>query len=291
MFTFAHISDLHMALRPKLSQLLGKRGLGYINWQRKRKYVHRPKVLVAITHDLKSRATDHIAVTGDLVNLSLATEYARARQWLDALGTPANVTVVPGNHDTYVNDAERMPEQFWGDYMRGDDGLDRFPFVRRRSGVALIALSTACPTGPFLATGSLGARQLARFADLLDQTREMFRAVLIHHPPVTPSRRFLRRLTDAPALRRVLAEKGAELLIHGHDHRFSLRRLEGPGSTTIPAIGVPSASADAPHGDEDGSGYHLFTVDGAAGAWSCELERRMRDADGTIRDGERLKIC
>ncbi len=32
MFTLAHLSDLHLAVEPRGSQLLSKRGLGYINW-------------------------------------------------------------------------------------------------------------------------------------------------------------------------------------------------------------------------------------------------------------------
>jgi len=282
MITLAHLSDLHLAARPKLSELAGKRGLGFINWQRKRKYIHRPEVLEAITRDLKAHKVDHIAVTGDLVNLALPDEYVRARQWLETLGGPNEVTVVPGNHDVYVRSAEQLPAEYWGDTMRGDDGFDRFPFVRRRGNVALIALSTGLPTGPLMATGRLGDRQLARFANALDQTRGGLRIVLIHHPPMSPLRRYFRRLVDAAALRRVLAEKGAELLLHGHDHRRSLVWLEGPQNRKIPAVGVPSASAGAPHGDEDGAGYDLFEIDDTPDHWHCDMIARQRNADATI---------
>ncbi|HTV35743.1 MAG TPA: metallophosphoesterase, partial [Xanthobacteraceae bacterium] len=64
MFVLAHLSDLHMASRPRLAELAGKRGLGFINWQRKRKFVHRPQVLDAITREVKACGADHIAVTG-----------------------------------------------------------------------------------------------------------------------------------------------------------------------------------------------------------------------------------
>jgi len=290
MFTLAHLSDLHLASQPRLAQLASKRGLGFINWQRKRKYVHRPEVLDALTRDVKAQAFDHIAVTGDLVNLSLPDEYQRARQWLGMLGSPHDVTVVPGNHDVYLRVAAQYPATFWGDYMRGDDGLDRFPFLRRRGNVALIGLSSGVPTGPFMATGRLGQRQIARFAELLDQAKGSFRVVLVHHPPLSPGRRHLRRLTDAATFRQVLAAKGAELLIHGHDHRRALIWLEGPHGTRIPAVGVPSASASAPHGDEDGAGYNLFNIDGAAGAWRCEMIPRQRNADGIVGDGERRTL-
>ena len=287
MFVLAHLSDLHLASRPRLAELIGKRGLGFINWQRKRKYIHRPEIADAIVRDLKGLAPDHIAMTGDLVNLSLDDEYRRARAWLDALGPPHDVTVVPGNHDVYVRAVVPSPAAYWGDYMRGDDGREGFPFVRRRGDVALIALSTAIPTGPFMATGRLGERQLAELADTLDKTRGLFRIVMIHHPPLSPAKRHLRRLTDAAGLRRVLAEHGAELLVHGHDHRRALVWLDGPDGSKIPAAGVPSVSARAPHGDEDGAGYTIFRIDGGKGAWRCEMIARQRGEDGTISEAGR----
>jgi 3',5'-cyclic AMP phosphodiesterase CpdA len=286
MFVLAHVSDLHIASQPRLLELAGKRGLGFINWLRKRKYIHRPEILEAITRDLKTISSDHIAVTGDLVNFSLPVEYALARDWLRTLGEPRTVTAIPGNHDVYVRGVEPCPAAFWNDYMTGDDGLDRFPFVRRRGNVALIALSTGLPTAPLLATGRLGARQLERFAEALDQTRDLFRIVLIHHPPVTPPRLWLRRLVDAADLRRVLAVGGAELLLHGHDHRRSVVWLDGP-KEKIPAVGVPSASARASHGDEDAAGYNLFHIDGATGSWRCEIMARQLGPDGTVRDSGR----
>ncbi len=292
MLTLAHVSDLHLAIEPRGSQLLGKRGLGLINWRRKRKTIHRRDVLDALTRDLKAHHAGHIAVTGDLVNFSLPAEYALAGDWLRSLGDPRDVTALPGNHDVYVRGAEPMPAQYWADYMRGDDGLDRFPFVRRRGDVALIALSSAVATGPFMATGTLGARQLARFAEALDQTQDVFRVVLIHHPPWSPPQRYLRRLTDAAALCRVLVEKGAELLLHGHDHRSSLVWLDGPGGGKIPAAGVPSASAEGAHGEESAAAYHLFTIEGTAkaGKSRCEMIVRQRTADGTIGEVDRQEL-
>ena len=290
MFTLAHLSDLHLALTPKPSELASKRGLGYINWLRKRKYIHRPDVLAAITRDLQARSADHIAVTGDLTNFSLPGEYAWAGRWLESMGRPTEVTTIPGNHDVYVHGAEELPGKFWADYMRGDDGLERFPFVRRRGGVALIALSSGLPTGPFLATGRLGQRQLVGLAETLEQTRGSFRIVLIHHPPLSPARRFFRRLVDAAELRRVLAAQGAELLLHGHDHRRALVWLEGSGNRKIPAVGVPSASAQGKHAQEDPAGYNVFRIEGARGDWRCETVSYQRGSDGVISECARFRI-
>jgi len=289
MFTLAQLSDWHIASRPGLSDLAGKRGLGYINWQRGRKYIHRRDVLDLTIRDLKAQSFDHIAVTGDLVNLSLAKEYALARDRLELLGRPRDVSVVPGNHDVYVHGVEGAPAQYWGDYMRGDGAMG-FPYLRWRGDVALIALSTGRPTAPFLATGELGETQLARLAEMVQQTAGAFRVVLIHHPPVTPPHRHLRRLVDAAELVRVLKDNGAELLLHGHDHSRAVVWLDGP-STKIPAVGVPSASSRAPHGEENAAGYNLFQIDGTAGHWRCELIGRERGTDGIFRDAERRRLA
>jgi 3',5'-cyclic AMP phosphodiesterase CpdA len=251
MFVLAHLSDPHLGPLPKarMKDLASKRVLGYINWRRSRRSVHRLDVLEALTQDVKSQAPDHIAVTGDLVNIALAAEFTQARRWLAGLGAPRDVTLVPGNHDAYVRSALHQHGLHWGDYMRADDGIAladevAFPFVRRRGAVALVGLSSAVPTAPFMATGRLGAAQLERLATILAalSAERAFRILLIHHPPLSaPAHRF-KWLADAKDLRALLTKAGAELVIHGHDHVHSLVWLEGPAGR-IPALGVPSASA------------------------------------------------
>jgi 3',5'-cyclic AMP phosphodiesterase CpdA len=287
MFVLAHLSDPHLGPlpAPRWRELLGKRATGYVNWQRKRRLIHRGEVLSRIVADLEAQAADHVAVTGDLVNISLAGEYAPARAWLASLGRPHDVTLVPGNHDLYVRSAAQYPRLSWSDYMCADDGdpsVDApFPFVRRRGPLALIGLSSAVPTAPFLATGRLGSGQIDRLAAALDRCgREgSFRVVLIHHPPLSkPSRRF-KRLVDGAELRAALARHGAELVIHGHDHEHSLIALAGP-QRPIPIVGVPSAS-EAPPGEHDPAGYNLYRIDGRAGGWRCEAIARGLTRDGS----------
>ncbi|MGP0092823.1 MAG: metallophosphoesterase family protein [Xanthobacteraceae bacterium] len=285
MFVLAHLSDPHLGPipRPRLSELAGKRALGYLNWRAGRRALHRAEVLDELIADLKAASPDHIAVTGDLINIALAAEFAPARAWLERVGKPDQVTLVPGNHDAYVGATADYAHRIWRDYMRGDDptpGQDPFPFVRRRGPVALIGLSSAVPQAPFMATGRLGAAQLARFDTVLRELREkrLFRVVLIHHPPV--SGQWHKRLIDAEGFRAVMARHGAELVLHGHDHLHSLVWLDGPGHK-IPAIGVPSASArDAQHVP---AAYNLYRIDGAPGAWRCEVvSRGFRGVQGSI---------
>jgi 3',5'-cyclic AMP phosphodiesterase CpdA len=166
--------------------------------------------------------------------------------------------------------------------MCDDDGIGGFPFVRRRGNIALIGLSTGVPTAPFLATGWLGTKQLAELAATLNKLKNenLFRVVLIHHPPVSEAARH-KRLLDAPVLKRVIAAHGIDLLLHGHDHLHMINWLEGPNGTRVPAVGVPSASA-AFGSDKDAAAYNLYRIDGTRGAWKCELISRGLASSGEV---------
>ena len=289
-FTLAHLSDVHLPPlpRPSIGELLGKRMLGYINWRRNRHRIHQSDVLDALVADIKAQAPDHIAVTGDLVNLAHAAEFAPARHWLEGVGTPRLVSLVPGNHDAYTRRAVPRFEQTFGDYMRSDTGAVGFPYLQRRGPLALIGLSTAVPTAPFMATGTLGAPQLAALDRMLGSLSglELFRVLLIHHP--LRSKHKHKRLTDSDALQAVLKRHGVELILHGHDHIHSTMLFEGPTSR-IPAIGVPSASSIA-HGQRPAAAYNLFAIAREGDAWKCEQTVRGF-GDGTgIRELQRVAL-
>ena len=280
MFVLAHVSDIHLAPlpTPRLSELISKRGLGYINWLRKRRAIHRADVLATVVADLKAQSPDHIAVTGDLINLSLSNEFAPALAWLETLGLSAICQRHPGQSRRLRAGAPRtLAVEQWGGYMRGDLG-ESFPYVRKRGPLALIGLSTSLPTAPLSATGLLFGDQIERLAELLPRLKraQAFRVVLIHHPPTEGAHHF-RRLTNAGALRDVLREHGTELVLHGHHHEASLHWLPGPQSR-VPVIGVPSASGAPGRAHDEPAGYNLYAIEGAWGAWRCTLIRRsLRD--------------
>jgi 3',5'-cyclic AMP phosphodiesterase CpdA len=286
MFVLAHLSDPHLAPlpTPRFSELASKRLLGFLNWQRKRRDIHRTEMLERTIADLKSQSIDHLAVAGDLVNISLPEEYIAAQRWLGALGRPSEVTLVPGNHDAYTRRTEPEPVHHWSDYMRGDsDAESSFPFVRRRGPLAIVGLSSAVASPPFRATGKLGDAQLQRLPQILAQLagENLFRVVMLHHPPESSPRRQSERLLDGPKLVATLAQAGAELVIHGHEHINSVSWLDGPDDRRIPVVGVPSASA-ALGGKWEPAGYNLYRIDGTPGAWRCEMTSRGMGADGAV---------
>ena len=82
-FTLAHLSDPHLPMPPaRALELIGKRATGYINWWHGRVRLHVPQALTGIVADIKQSKPDHIALTGDLANISLPTEFSHAAEWL-----------------------------------------------------------------------------------------------------------------------------------------------------------------------------------------------------------------
>jgi hypothetical protein len=67
-------------------------------------------------------------------------------------------------------------------------------------------------------------------------------------------------LSDADDFEAVIRRIGAELILHGHNHRLMVHHMEGPGRP-VPVVGVGSASAlRGTPGHR--AGYHLFEIDG-----------------------------
>ncbi len=274
----------------RLRQLAGKRAFGYLNWKRNRHAIHRREVLDLLIADMQAHRPDHIAITGDLVNLSLPAEFAPARAWLQGVGPANDVTVIPGNHDAYVRNTQHLFIREFADYLHGDNAVPTdevtFPFLRRRGPLALIAVSTAVPTAPLMATGRLGATQLDALDHLLSQLSDAqaFRVLLIHHPLRADHHGRFKRLTDSEGLLAVLRRHGVELVLHGHDHVHSTMWFDGPRGR-IPAIGAPSASAVA-HGRHPAAAYNLFSIERDGETWRCEQTVRglvRGDSIGEVR--------
>lgn len=290
--TLAHLSDVHLSpVRGfALRHLNVKRGLGYLNWQRSRRRVHQRPSLDLVVADIKAHQPDHIAVTGDLINLGLPAEYAAALTWLEGLGPSNNVTVVPGNHDIYTALRGDPGVARWADYMSADawgmrfaeGGRDGFPFVRRLGPAALVCLNSAVATPPFVAAGHLGEAQIAALARILDRLAHegVMRIVLIHHPPLTGQAPRRRALRDAAQLEHVLAEHGAELVLHGHNHcdcniDFVWKRGH------IPIVGIASASASRVHRHEPLGRYNLLSISQSQDSVRVECLTRGLDPTGT----------
>ncbi len=137
-FTLAHISDLHLSPISGFTarHWTAKRGLGYLNWRRSRVRQHLRSIADKIAADALASQPEHNRGDGRSCEPRASAEFEAARRWLEALGSPQDVTVVPGNHDIY---STRMHGHSclrdWADYMLPFGGaLVRRPRFRSCAG-------------------------------------------------------------------------------------------------------------------------------------------------------------
>ncbi|MDA8869933.1 metallophosphoesterase [Rhizobiaceae bacterium] len=282
MFRLAHISDIHLGPLPPVTrrELASKRITGYLNWRRNRKDAMADGSLETLVSHMLANTPDHVAVTGDLINLALKEEIRLARAWLERVGEPRDVTVVPGNHDTYVRGAQADFTKAWWPYLVGDSDAtsNPFPSLRRRGNVALIGVNSGRVSLPFYATGTFGRTNEAATSKLLQEAAAdgAYRVVMIHHPPFPKATASHKRLIGATRFRDMIEREGADLVLHGHTHVVSHETIAGPGGVRVPVIGVPSASAaprvgiNANHESKRPAGrYNLFEIDHGNGRSTC----------------------
>ena len=279
-FILAHLSDAHIGPLPhaRRRELFGKRITGYINWKRGRSNSHNMEVLAAVVTDLRDQKPSHVAMTGDILNLALPGEYPLAETWLRTLGEPGSeVSFVAGNHDAYTRGSLPTLARTFAPWTRSDDtGQPGYPYMKVRDGVALIGVCSGVPRAPFIASGRLGHVQREALERRLAEAgaRGLFRVVMIHHPPriTDPGGHIGRGLTDHQGFAKVIRQHGAELILHGHNHKLFVDSLPGP-DRAVPVVGVPSASA-VKGKPKNRAGYHLFTIEGAGA--SATISARAR---------------
>jgi 3',5'-cyclic AMP phosphodiesterase CpdA len=258
-----------------------KRVIGALNWKLKRHKLHDAAISSALVADIKAASPDHVAFTGDLMNISAHAEFPRAAHWLQSFGDPAWISYVPGNHDAYVPVPWQQGLAHLAPYMTGDmaatGSQSSFPFVRLRRNLAVIGLNSGVPQSLTKAAGSLGPKQLEALPGLLRdlKARGYYRAVMIHHPPLPGLAPLRKALSDATRLRDVLANEGAELVLHGHNHRQMLNVLAGRGGN-IPIIGVPSASMRGT-GQAEPAAWNLYEISRNQGTWLTLVTIRAWD--------------
>jgi 3',5'-cyclic AMP phosphodiesterase CpdA len=286
----AHCSDLHLLSHDgaRWLDLANKRWIGAMNLLSNRSRHYHVDAFDDMVSDLNASGVDHVLCTGDVTNLALRQEFAFARARFDRLRLgPLGVTVIPGNHDAYVAEGVPLFAELFGAFASADAGWAwpatalasdeepgdlRWPIVRVRGELALIGTSTSRATPWFTAYGRLGTGQLARLATALRDPRlaGKVRVVAIHHPPAGKrAENRIRGLRDHAGFAAVIAEAGADLIVHGHEHRDMTEALPGP-SGPVPVRGIASGTYFHDRPDRTAR-YRIYEL--AAGAVVSETLR------------------
>jgi 3',5'-cyclic AMP phosphodiesterase CpdA len=284
----AHCSDLHLLSHDgaRWLDLANKRWIGAMNLLSNRSRHYHVEAFDDMVADLNAVGVDHVLCTGDVTNLALRQEFAFARGKFDQLACGSrDITVIPGNHDAYVAEGVPLFAEMFGELATTDAGWEwsaadagpdepddrgdpaarahelRWPIVKVREELAIIGTSTSRQTPWFTAYGRLGAGQLARLKRVLLDPRlaDKVRVVAIHHPPAGKrAESKIRGLRDHAAFAEVIAQTGADLIVHGHEHRDMTETLAGP-TGPVPVRGV--ASGTYCHNKPDRTArYRIFEI-------------------------------
>jgi 3',5'-cyclic AMP phosphodiesterase CpdA len=274
---FLHTSDIHLldlaGTRPW--HYFNKRATGGINVAFNRGRAYDERLFDRMMQSLSRLEIERVVITGDLTNLALESEFEYVRRKLEALEVPA--TVIPGNHDTYTRAVVegRVFERYFAAFMQGErePGTD-YPFLQRLGDVSLVGVSTAVATLPFFATGRVGQPQLERLRRMLRKERELgrVRIVLIHHPVTQGTAKPRHDLLDLEAFAEVIGDVGAELILHGHEHRHIETTLPGP-EHDVPVHGISSGTYNAPKPGRE-AGFSVYS------ATAAEIARELYLWDG-----------
>ena len=246
-----------------MRDLRGKRWLGYQSWRRKRRHRYLREVLDELVLGVQADNPDVVLITGDLVHIGLEQEFREARAWLESVGPPQQVRLVPGNHDCYHPESWELAKRAYGEYLPGNQGA-QFPAVETHGPVTLVLASSAHPAPWWGAIGTLGAPQRQRISDALAAHQSNARVLALHHPPLPNTCSWRKALTDAAQLGPVLQQGKPHITLHGHLHHNREHRTE------YGRIYCTASAANS--GESAPAAYRLFDIRQTDTAWQVTMQ-------------------
>ncbi len=270
-----HISDPHFHRLPtRAADWLSKRGIGALNLIFQRAYQYplaRARKMVEV---IRSQPWDHLVITGDLTQLALDAEFALAHDILEPLleGGAERVTVVPGNHDRYVDDPGARAA--FRRYFGGFSGEGEIATKQLTERWWLAAWDSTRVTRAFDATGRVRAETLAATERWLAGLPADARVAIANHypvlsPPEHPSPH-LHDLDNREEVLQWLLSHPVELYLHGHVHRNWVMTLE---EGMRPLTMVNSASTTRlPRPDDPSALHRIELTEGGAEVFPLRLD-------------------
>ena len=222
MVTILHTSDLHFG-RPAVAEQLD-----------------------SLKSSIEELAPDAVAVSGDLTQRCTASEFDKARHYLDEIRKTAPVIVIPGNHDIRWVGAVARNLDIWRKTAHDFKYSKYTRYISQDLNPSLEvpgdpgAVIAGCNTAHGISRGSL----TRRFRDLgvighvnkrdLRKVEEAFshadpdaaRVVMIHHNPIRGETTGRHGLANTKQALRSFVELGTELVLCGHDHQAAIHTVE-----------------------------------------------------------------
>jgi len=262
--TIIHISDLHFHSYPqKLSEFNAKRILGATNLliRRDREFpLKRAKLLVEIIQKME---WDHLVISGDITQLSLEKEFSLAREILDPLLIKSErVTVIPGNHDRYINqhDGTDLFTKYFGEFF----GKNEIHVSEINQKWILVGWDSAHPNDLRTAAGTVKNITIQATEKLLQNFPDQTNFIVVNHFPLTfPEDWKFDRSHElynlVPVRNWILQNSQIRLYLHGHIHLNWVHRL--PRDSAPELLLVNSAASCSKLYNGQSSSFHQIVLE------------------------------
>ncbi|HKU40114.1 MAG TPA: metallophosphoesterase [Polyangiales bacterium] len=233
MTLLAHLSDLHLLERGcEKRRGLARQRLAYLSAGVPLDPERRVRQAVFALQTALRFGADHVLVTGDLTEDGERAQFEVLAEVLDRSGVdPADVTLVPGNHDGY---AERDA------FARALEGpLSAYRATSAPGAHTELADAVIVPVSTVIegqwftrSAGQIKAEDVFAVRRLASRPDLRPRAIVVaQHHPVTPRALavidWLDGTQNAGGLRELLLERTRLHVLHGHVHREHTRQLCG----------------------------------------------------------------
>ena len=262
--TIIHISDLHFHSYPqKLSEFNAKRILGATNLliRRAREFpLNRAKLLV---ERIQKMDWDHLVISGDITQLSLEKEFSLAREILDPLLIKSErVTVIPGNHDRYINqhDGTDLFSKYFGEFF----GKNEVHVSKINQKWVLVGWDSAHPNDLRTAAGTVKRSTIQATEKLLKNLPDQTNLIVVNHFPLTfPEDWKFDRSHELynlmPVRNWILKNSPIRLYLHGHIHLNWFHRL--PRDSAPELLLVNSAASCSKLYKGQSSSFHQIVLE------------------------------
>lgn len=212
----AHLSDLHAR---------GEGGAA-------RGLAHEDALEHALAALLKlSPKPELVIVSGDVADEGDLAGYARAADFLNALGRP--VVAVPGNHD----DPQLFPAFLDAIGARGRTGAPSLCSLRDFAALRVIGLNSSLP---LTSVGGLDDRVLDWLDETLTEGQSRPTLIVLHHPPFRCGIGFMDRIRLVEGAARleciVAAHPQVLAVLSGHHHRAMETSFGGRACYVAPSL-------------------------------------------------------
>ena len=233
MTLLAHLSDLHL-LEERYHQRKGidRFRLSYLSAAVPLDPAERYRNAELALGQARSAGADHVMLTGDLTEDGLPAQYDLLRGLLSDSGfTPDQVTLVPGNHDTYSGPTA------WNSalagLLRAYRATSATDAVTVLDDAVLSPISTAIESQSFMiSVGAIKQRDVESAAKLAaDPVCKRRTTVLAMPPPPlglsNPVVNAIDGLHRSKPMRDLLTENASLRVVHGHIHQTFDRKIAG----------------------------------------------------------------